>query len=232
MLVKYFRMTGKINAAAKAVELIKDGMTVGLGSGTTATYAIEMLGERVNQGLKITAVATSFKSENLARELGILVVDPSEVQSIDIAIDGADEIDKSGNLIKGGGGSLLREKIIAFASKRFYVMADETKLVDRLGKHVLPVEIIPFAASLTLRHIGMLGCRAAFRNSDDQNFITDNGNWIADCQFEEIEDPAWLDVKLKMIPGVIETGLFLNGVVSGICIGYESGESRLIEMHS
>ena len=225
-------MKAKKIAAERAVELIKDGMTVGLGSGTTATYAIEKIGQKVKDGLQITAVATSVKSETVAKELSITVVDPSDVHSIDIAIDGADEIDKKGNLIKGGGGSLLREKIIAFASKSFYVIADDSKLVERLGKHPVPVEVIPFAAALTLRHIRTLGARAAFRKAMGQNFITDNGNFIVDCQFEDVQDPAWLDVKLKMIPGVIETGLFLNKVVSGICIGYESGESRLISIDS
>ena len=224
-------MNGKKIAAEKIVDLIKEGMTVGLGSGTTASYAIQKLGQRVKGGLRITAVGTSLKSEKLARELSISVADPSEIQSIDIAIDGADEIDKKGNLIKGGGGSLLREKIIAFASKSFYVMADDTKLVEKLGRHPLPVEVIPFGATLTLSHLDMLGGHPVFRKTGGQKFITDNGNFIADCQFGEIEDPAWLDVKLKMIPGVIETGLFLNRIVTGICIGYESGESRLISMN-
>jgi ribose 5-phosphate isomerase A len=223
-------MTAKKVAAERVVELIKDGMTVGLGSGTTATYAIQKIGEMVKEGLRITAVATSLKSEALAKELSIPVLDPSDMHSIDIAIDGADEIDKKGNLIKGGGGSLLREKIIAFASKSFYVMADQSKLVEKLGKHPLPVEVIPFAAALTLRHIRTLGGDATFRKIAGQSFVTDNGNFIVDCQLEDIEDPAWLDVKLKMIPGVVETGLFLNKIVSGICIGYESGEARLITL--
>ena len=225
-------MTAKEVAAARAVELIEDGMIVGLGSGSTSTYAIRKIAERVKQGLTITAVASSAKSEALAKELSIVVSDPSDVHSIDIAIDGADEIDKKGNLIKGGGGSLLREKVIAFASRRFYVIADDGKLVEKLGRHPLPVEVIPFASRLTLRHIETLGARAAFREHAGQNFVTDNGNFIVDCFLDQIDDRAWMDVRLKMIPGVIETGLFLNKIVTGIVIGYESGQSRLISMNA
>lgn len=224
------QMIAKAAAARRAVDLIEQGMTVGLGSGTTSNQAIQLIGDRVAGGLRIKAVATSLKSESLARKFGIDVVEPSASESIDLAIDGADEIDKKGNLIKGGGGSLLREKIIAFASKRFYVMADLTKLEEKLGKRAVPVEVIPFAAPFTLRHIITLGCRAEFRKVNEQTFVTDNGNVIIDCHFHTIEDPAWLDVKLKMIPGVIETGLFLNKIVSGICIGEASGESRLISL--
>ncbi|MEX1241757.1 MAG: ribose 5-phosphate isomerase A, partial [Cyclobacteriaceae bacterium] len=152
-------MVAKKNAAERAVELIKDGMTVGLGSGSTASYAIANIGERVKRGLKIKAVASSLKSETLAKSLMIPVFDPSQIDSIDIAIDGADEVDTTGNLIKGGGGSLLREKIIAFGSKAFHVIVDDSKLVERLGNRApVPVEITPFAAGLTMRHLQQLGC--------------------------------------------------------------------------
>lgn len=225
-------MTGKKVAAESAVELIKDGMTVGLGSGSTAYYAIQKIGERVKHGLKIKTIATSVKTETLAKDLMIPVVDPSTVDSIDVAIDGADEVDSNGNLIKGGGGSLLREKIVAFASDSFYVMVDESKLVKQLGKRAVPVEIVPFAANLTLKHIKYLGGEPVLRKSKGQLFISDNGNVIADCHFQEITDPAWLDVKLKMIPGVIETGLFLQRVITGIFIGHETGETRVISVNS
>ena len=224
-------MDAKRSAAAKAVELIREGMTVGLGSGTTASYAIEKIGEKVKHGLNIRAVATSAKSENLARKFLIPVFDPSEVDSIDIAIDGADEIDKNGNLLKGGGGSLLREKIIAFASKRFHVIADHSKLVERLGTFPLPVELIPFAASLTLNQVKALGCVPVLRRSNGKNFISDNGNFILDCKFEAIEDPAWLEVKIKMIPGVVEAGLFSNKIVTSVLIGYPDGEVKEIFIH-
>ena len=219
-------MTGKKVAAEKAVDLIRDGMTVGLGSGSTASYAIQKIAVRVGQGLKIKTVASSLKSENLAKELSIPVFSPSEIDSIDIAIDGADEVDTKGNVVKGGGGSLLREKIIAFASKRFHVVVDDTKLVEHLGKKALPVEIVPFGFSLTLNHLKLLGCDPVLRKRNGANFITDNGNLIADCIFSEISEPAWLDVKIKMIPGVVETGLFSNKIITSIFVGSDAGTVR------
>jgi ribose 5-phosphate isomerase A len=221
-------MNAKRLAAEKAVEYIQDGMTVGLGSGSTAYYAIQRIGEKVNQGLKIKAVASSLKSETAAKQLSIPVFDPSEIDTIDIAIDGADEADTKGNLIKGGGGSLLREKIIAFASNRFYVIIDDSKLVERLGKIPLPDEKIPFGSALTIRQLTAVGCHTVLRKMNGEKFITDNGNLIVDCKFADIEDPAWLDMKLKMIPGVIETGLFSNKVVTTIFAGYDSGKVKEI----
>lgn len=223
-------MDAKRLAAEKAVELIQDGMTVGLGSGSTASFAIRKIGQRVQQGLKIRTVATSHKTENLARELSIPVYDPAEVDSIDIALDGADEVDTKGNLIKGGGGSLLREKIIAFASKSFHVMVDQSKLVEHLGRVALPVEIVPFGAALTIKHLRALGSDPVIRQSDGKTFITDNGNVIADCRFQGIEAPAWLDVKIKMIPGVIETGLFSNKIITSVFVGTSTGEVREISV--
>jgi ribose 5-phosphate isomerase A len=221
-------MDAKRVAAHKAVDYIKPGMTVSLGSGSTASWAIRAIGERVKEGLTITAVASSLKSETIARELSIPMRDLSTIDTIDIAIDGADEVDAKGNLIKGGGGSLLREKLLAFSSKTFYVIIDESKLVDKVGKKVLPVEIVPFGANLTLAHLKSLGCIPSIRKNNTENFITDNGNLVVDCQFTSIDDPAWLDVRIKMIPGVIETGLFSSKVVTAIIIGYETGEVREI----
>jgi ribose 5-phosphate isomerase A len=221
-------MDAKKAVAEKAVELIEEGMTVGLGSGSTAALAIERLGEKVKQGLNIRAVASSRKSEELARKLSIPVFDPSAIDVIDIAIDGADEADTRGNLIKGGGGSLLREKIIAFASRQFHVMVDDSKLVEVLGRFPLPVELTPFAAGLTLKHITALGAEPVIRNAGAQPFISDNGNLIADCRFPSIADPAWLDVKLRMIPGVVETGLFSARVVTSILVGYANGEVKQV----
>jgi len=210
--------------AEKAVECVEDGMTIGLGSGSTASYAIGKLGERVREGLKIKAVASSRKSEELALALSIPVFDPSHIDGIDLAIDGADEVDKQGNLIKGGGGSLLREKIIACASKRFHVVIDSSKRVDQLGKFPLAVEVLPFGAALTLKHLMDIPCSPALRQENGKNMVTDNGNFIADCRFAVINDPAWLDVKLKMIPGVVETGLFPAKMVTSIFTGYENGD--------
>jgi ribose 5-phosphate isomerase A len=223
---------GKKAAAAMAISKITDGMTVGLGSGSTASFAIRALGERVRAGLKIKAVATSEKSENLARECGIPVHDPGAFTWLDMDIDGADEVDEKGNLIKGGGGSLLREKVIAFGSKRFYVMIDSSKLVERLGRFPLPVEMIPFATGLTLRHLSTLGCEPVIRKSNGENFVSDNSNFIADCKFDSIDDPAWLDVRIRMIPGVVETGLFSNKVVTSVLVGYADGRVREIAVNA
>lgn len=225
-------MDAKRLAAEKAVELIKNGMTVGLGSGSTASYAIRSIGERVREGLQIRAVATSLKTEALARELSIPVDDPSAADTIDIALDGADEVDTKGNLIKGGGGSLLREKIIAFVSKRFHIIVDQSKLAERLGTVSLPVEIVPFGAALTIRHLHILGSAAVIRQSNGRNFITDNGNLIADCRFQAIDDPAWLDVKIKMIPGVVETGIFSNKIITSVFVGASNGEVREIMINA
>jgi ribose 5-phosphate isomerase A len=222
---------GKKAAAEMAVSKIGNDMTVGLGSGSTASYAIHKLGERVKAGLKIKAVATSEKSAALAGEYGIVLCDPGEFAFLDIDIDGADEVDEKGNLIKGGGGSLLREKVIAFGSKRFYVMVDDSKMVQRLGRFALPVEVIPFATGLTMQHLRALGCEPAFRQSNGRNFVSDNGNFIADCRFNAIDDPAWLDVKIKMIPGVVETGLFSSKVVTAVLVGYPDGKVREIQIH-
>ena len=225
-------MDAKRNAAAEAVALVKDGMTVGLGSGSTANYAIEMIGARVQQGLRVRAIASSIKSEALARKVGIELLDNRPLVNPDIALDGADEVDTEGNLLKGGGGSLLREKILAFSSKQFFVMVDDSKMVKTLGKRPLPVEMVPFAASLTLLHLESLGCKPEIRQIEGKDFITDNGNLIADCSFEEVTDPAWLDMRLKMIPGVIETGLFLRQIVTGIIIGFRDSDTKLVDLSS
>jgi ribose 5-phosphate isomerase A len=219
-------MLAKKIAAQQAVQNIRQGMTVGLGSGSTAYFAIESIGERVRQGLKIKTVASSVRSEEIARSFGIDVLPVEQVTSIDIGIDGADEVDGKGNLIKGGGGSLLREKILAFASQQFFVIVDESKLVKQLGYKPVPVEITPFGATLTLQHLKSLGCQPAIRKGNAQPFISDNGNLVVDCKFQAIEDPAWLDVKIKMIPGVVETGLFSKKIVTSVIAGFENGEVR------
>lgn len=217
-------MNAKRTAAEKAVEQIEDDMIVGLGTGSTATYAIRRISERMQQGLKIKAVATSVASENLARELNIPLIPLSETESVDIAIDGADEVDAKGNLIKGGGGALLREKIVAHAAARFIVVVDQSKLTEVLGKFPLPVEVVSFASRLALKHLRALGCEPSIRKANIGNFMTDNGNLIIDCRFHTITEPAALDAAIKTIPGVVETGLFLNRMVSEIVVGYEKGE--------
>lgn len=217
-------MNAKKLAAEKAVELIKDHMVVGLGTGSTASHAISKIGERIKQGLSIKAVATSVASEKLALEVNIPLLPLATIESVDIAIDGADEVDARGNLIKGGGGALLREKIVAFASRRFIVVVDQSKLADTLGNFPLPVEIVPFAPALALKQLRALGCEPSIRKKEGKEFVTDNGNLIIDCRFARIEDPASLDTAIKKIPGVVETGLFLNTMVSEVIVGYENGE--------
>ena len=218
-------MNAKELAAEKAVEKIENHMVVGLGTGSTASHAIHKIGERIKQGLSIKAVATSLASERLAMELNIPLLPLAAIESVDIAIDGADEVDARRNLIKGGGGALLREKIVAFASRRFIVVVDQSKLTETLGNFPLPVEIVPFAPALALKHLRALGCEPSIRKKEGKEFVTDNGNLIIDCKFARIEDPASLDVAIKKIPGVVETGLFLNTMVSEVIVGYENGET-------
>jgi ribose 5-phosphate isomerase A len=182
---------------------------VGLGSGSTATCAIRFLGERVRGGLKILGIPTSQRTKQLAEQLGIPLARLDEHLQIDIDIDGADEIDPHLNLIKGGGGALLREKIIASASRRFIVVGDSSKQVAHLGKFPLPVEVIPFAESLISRRIAALGAQVSLRGAG-QPYVTDEGHHILDCTFGEISDPAALAEKLRAIPGVVEHGLFIG----------------------
>ncbi|MCD9021894.1 ribose-5-phosphate isomerase RpiA [Cohnella sp. NL03-T5] len=220
-------MIAKRVAAEKAVELIDNGMVVGLGSGSTSTLAIRKIAEYVKNGLQITAVASSKNSEKLAKELGIPIIPFSEVKEIDITIDGADEVDHDMNLIKGGGGALLREKILAFNSKKFVVIIDESKLVNKLGQFPLPVEIVPFASELTLKHLEALNCKPLIRRHNDKEWISDNGNLIVDCIFNVINDPSDLNQKIRSIPGVVETGLFI-GMTHTLIIGNMEGTTRTL----
>jgi ribose 5-phosphate isomerase A len=198
-------------AARAAVELVESGSIVGLGSGSTATYALRYLAERVRAGLKITGIPTSQKTKQLAEQLEIPLTTLGEHPKIDIDIDGADEIDPQLNLIKGGGGALLREKVIASASRRFIVVAESKKQVARLGKFPLPVEVIPFAESLIKSRIEALGAQVALRKYAYGNpYVTDEGHHILDCTFGEIADPPTLAQKVRSIPGVVEHGLFIS----------------------
>lgn len=203
-------MNPKQLAGEKAAEYIESGMTVGLGTGSTAYWAIQKIGNMVKQGLQIKAVATSQQSETLARELDIPIVAFSDIDHIDIDIDGADEVDAQLNLIKGGGGALLREKIIASNSRRFIVVADASKFVTTLGKFPLPVEVIPFAWELSFRQLQQLGVKPVRRKINGEVFITDNGNYIADLAMGSIPDPQELQQRIGLIPGVAENGLFLR----------------------
>ena len=221
-------MNAKQLAAEHAVKLIQDGMTLGIGTGSTSAFAIEAISVRIKEGLSIKAVASSTRSEELAKNAGIRLIDFSEVEQVDLYIDGADEVDRDLNLIKGGGGALLREKILAFHSNEFIVIVDSSKLITHLGKFLLPVEVIPFAFELTVSQLHKLGCTTSIRQDNDKPYITDNGNLIVDCDFKKIEDVDWLHNSINAIPGVVENGLFPKILISKIIVGHESGEVKII----
>ncbi|MHA6532434.1 ribose-5-phosphate isomerase RpiA [Paenibacillus sp. BAC0078] len=224
-------MNVKQLAAEKAVEYVEDGMKVGLGTGSTAYYAIRKLGERVKAGLKITAVATSQASEEQARELGIPLVAFGDIDGLDLTIDGADELDQELQLIKGGGGALLREKIVARNSTRMIVIADESKAVGTLGKFPLPVEIVPFAWEWTVAELTKLGCKVELRRSGDELYKTDNGNYIADCRFGVIASAPELALSLQSITGVVEHGLFI-GIADLAIIAKQDGSIEIVKRES
>ena len=194
-------------AALAAVEEVRPGMLVGLGTGSTAAFAIARLGELVRGGLDIGAVATSLRTEELARAAGIALIDFATVDSVDLTIDGADEIDARLFAIKGAGGAMLREKIVAAASRRMIVIADASKRVERIGRAKLPVEILPFGLAYAATRLAALGARAEIR--DDRS---DQGNVIIDCFFPEMPDPSSLAAAISSIPGVLGHGLFLDEV--------------------
>lgn len=222
-------MNAKQLAAEKAVEFVKDGMTVGLGTGSTAFYAIKKLGELVAEGLKIKAVASSLASAEIAKQEGILLAGMMEISQIDVTIDGADEVDEHFNLVKGGGGALTREKILAFNSRKFIVIVDQSKLCKKLGNFPVAVEVIPFGWNLTCSQLEALGCTATVRKSEEQFYKTDNGNWILDCRFDEISNPAELNTAIQSIPGVIENGIFPSSVVDMVIAGFENGEVKVFK---
>jgi ribose 5-phosphate isomerase A len=198
-------------AARASLRFVKDGDIVGLGTGSTAAYAVRFLGERVQSGLKIRGIPTSVRTAELATSLGIPLTTLDEFQEIDVAIDGADEIGPGLQLIKGGGGALLREKIVASASRKFVVIADSTKQVATLGKFPVPVEVSKFAEALVAKKIAALGAAVTLRKeSSGRVFVTDEGNHILDCTFGKIADPPALARKLENTPGVVEHGLFIG----------------------
>jgi ribose 5-phosphate isomerase A len=197
-------------AGRAAARLVRDGDVVGLGTGSTAYFAIIALGERVKEGLKIVGIPTSSQTADLARAVGIPLATLDEHPEIDITIDGADEVDPKLNLIKGGGGALLREKVVASASRKMVVVADSSKIVSVLGKFPLPVEVIAFARTVIEKKVVALGASIKLRmKRDGSTYITDNGNEILDCSFGKIEDPPSLARELENIPGIVEHGLFV-----------------------
>ncbi len=224
----------KRQAAEAAVGLVKPEMTLGLGTGSTAAHFIAALGERVREGLYVRAVPTSEDTARKASAAGIDLIEPDETTTIDLAVDGTDEVDGALSLIKGGGGALLREKIIANAARRFVVIADASKKVAQLGRFPLPVEIDRYAFALTVRAVRETLSRLGYSRADIRlragaagpQFLSDGGNFILDCALTRIENAPTLDEALKEIPGVIETGLFL-GMVHRVIIAGPGGLEEL-----
>lgn len=216
-------------AGYAAAELVQHGMVVGLGTGSTATYFIKRLIERCREGLKIQAVATSVKSMLLAAEGGIPLLEINSLTALDLDVDGADEIDPKKRMIKGGGGALVREKIIASMSAEMIVVVDRDKLVEHLGKFPLPVEIISFGYRATVNHLERLGYRGVLRQSPDKViYTTDNGNYIYDIHFNgPIANPEKEDAAIRVIPGVVDTGFFFH-LAGRVIIGNNNGTVEIL----
>ena len=216
----------KHQAAERALTLVEDGMTLGLGTGSTAARFVDLVGQKVKAGLRVRCVPTSEATRVQAERLGIPLITLDQQPFLDITVDGADELDSELRLIKGGGGALLIEKIVATASGRMVVIADASKQVETLGRFPLPVEIVRFGFGATRNMIEVLaadaGCRGEIKQrmgAAGQPFVTDSGNFILDCAFGRIEEPEALDEALKLIPGVVENGLFLGIADAAIVAG-------------
>lgn len=224
----------KRQAAARALEEVRDGMKLGLGTGSTAKHFVELLGEKVRSGLKVVGVPTSEVTRADAVRGGIPLTTLDEIDHLDLTVDGADEIDPAFNLIKGGGGALLREKIVASASSRMIVIADDSKWVEALGRFPLPVEVIPFGLKATQAAIarafakaGVSGDMVIRKAKDGHAFVTDGGHWIVDAHLGRIGDPPRLAGLLSEIPGVVEHGLFI-GLASVVVLAGAQG-IRVVE---
>jgi ribose 5-phosphate isomerase A len=207
----------KRQAAARALDFVADGMKLGLGTGSTARHFVELLGARVREGLNVTGVPTSEATREDAIRCGVRLTTLDEVDRLDLTVDGADEVDPALNLIKGGGGALLREKIVAAASDRMIVIADDSKWVETLGRFPLPIEVIPFGLGATRRGIeksfaecGVSGQLVVRKGRDGHVFVTDGGHWIVDAHLGRIPDAPQLAQSLRLIPGVVEHGLFIG----------------------
>jgi len=225
----------KLAAATKAIEtFLQDGMTIGLGSGTTSRFFVRILGDRVKSGLRVIGVPSSKSTGQLAQEVGVPLADLNDVEQLDLTIDGADEIDPKGRMIKGGGANLLWEKIVASASRKMVAIVDESKRVQRLGRFPLPVEIIPFSWRSTERQLQNLFKKAGYddvrvdvRGSREKPLITDSGHYLLDCHLQEIADPEFLADHLNQIPGVVEHGLFL-GIATDAAVGKPDGSAETV----
>lgn len=218
-------MDAKEIAGRRAAEEAKPGMLLGLGTGSTVHWTLQALGERVARGERVRGVPTSLDTERKARQLGIEVLRLEDVAELDLAIDGADEIDGCFRMIKGGGGALLREKVVASLARRVVIVVGANKVVERLGStFALPVEVVPFALAPVARRLRLLGCEPRTRPAKDGgDYRTDNGNAILDCAFAQgIADPERLEREIDAIPGVVESGLFL-GLAHARVVGHEDG---------
>jgi ribose 5-phosphate isomerase A len=214
-------------AARASLRFVKDGQIVGLGTGSTAAYFIQLLGEQIKKGLRIRGIPSSDRSRDQAEGLGIPLTTLNECPEIDVTVDGADEVDPQLRLIKGGGGALLREKIVASATKQYVVIADATKRVPVLGKFPLPVEVIKFAQTVVERKIKTLGAQVGLRRSaDGKPYLTDENNYILDCRFGQIPDADGLARQLSDMPGVVEHGLFI-GMASIVLV---ANGNKIIEL--
>ncbi len=224
------RGASKRAAGHAAAELVRDGQRLGLGTGSTVEFVLQRLAERCAEGLDVAGVPTSEQTARRARELGIPLLELAEVDRLDLAIDGADEVDPAGNLIKGGGGALTREKIVAAAADRLVVVASPEKLVDRLGATFrLPIEVLAFGLRQTTARVAGCGLAPALRTGPDgAPFVTDEGNLILDCELGPMGDLGALDAALQAIPGVLEHGLFL-GMAGLTVVGEADGSTRTIQ---
>lgn len=210
-------------AAEKALEYVEDGMILGLGTGSTVEYALRKLGCLVKEGLDVKGIPTSMHTKRIAKEENIPLTTLEENPDIDLTIDGADEVDSNLNLIKGGGGALTREKIIAFHSKKVIIIVDDSKVVKALGiDFSLPVEVLKFGWTSTKKVIENFGCNVEMRKIMGEPFITDNSNYVLDCEFERIDDPEQLEKDLNLIPGIVENGLFI-GLADKAIVGGKQG---------
>ena len=224
----------KRDAAARAVEFVRPGMRLGLGTGSTARHFVELLGERVRGGLDVVAVPTSEATRADAARAGIALTTLEEIPELDLTVDGADEISPDLSLIKGGGGALLREKIVAAASAQMIVIADESKWVDALGRFPLPIEVVPFGVGATRRAVEAVCRQAGYcvpalvrRSKEGHPFVTDGGHFLLDVSLERIAEPATLAAHLTAIPGVVEHGLFIRLATMAIIVGPQG--LRIIE---
>ena len=223
-------MNAKQAAALEAVKLIQDGMVVGLGSGSTAAFAIQAIGERMHaERLNICGVPTSSVTNELAAKLGIPLVDIRETSLVDVTIDGADEVDPQLSLIKGGGGALVREKLVAAASKQVVIICDDSKIKQTLGAFPLPVSVVPFAWQSTLSRLRELCPQVSLRSVPESTdpYLTDDGCYILDMHFGAIPMPQETERQVKLITGVVDVGLFV-GLATQVIVGYADGTTRLI----